>query len=114
MIKVRLGQDTATRTVALKIKGHANQTRRGHDLICAAASILAYTAAQDVRDAQRENRLAEEPTIRLEDGRSLITATAADDESFALLLHTFFVVQKGFLVLQHNHPRFLSVRVLGG
>jgi len=110
MIRVRMGQDPEKRIVALRIKGHAGFAERGKDLVCASASILAHTAAQDVKDHEKAGRLACAPTVRLSEGRTEIAAQAATDEAFALLLHTFFVIQKGFLLLEHNHPRCVSVR----
>ena len=40
---------TEDKTFLFKIDGHAGQNDKGHDIVCSAASILAYTLAQTMR-----------------------------------------------------------------
>lgn len=94
--------------IYMKVTGHAGAGPAGHDLVCAAASILAFTAAQDAADMHRDGRMREEPKIKLRHGCTTIRVKPKDD-AYAELLHTFFVVQKGFVVLAANNPASVTV-----
>ncbi len=46
MIRARYGR----RSMTLELRGHAGSAPKGEDLVCAAASALAFTAAEALRD----------------------------------------------------------------
>ena len=48
MIKVTFKHDTNRNTISFKVTGHSGASAIGTDLICAGASTLAYTLAQNV------------------------------------------------------------------
>jgi uncharacterized protein YsxB (DUF464 family) len=97
------------KTLKMSVRGHANAAKKGEDLICAGASMLAFTAAQDVRDMADAGRLEEKPVINLQDGRTILELTPKED-AFAEALHTLFIVQKGFVVLAANNPKYVRVK----
>lgn len=106
MIKAKFKRDENGLTMT--VRGHARSAEKGQDLVCAAASILAYTAAQDVTDAYRNGMLKGEPKVAFSEGKAEIDVSPKD-EHFAEVLHTLFVVQKGLLLLAANNPTFVKV-----
>jgi len=96
------------RTLKMVVRGHANAAKPGEDLICAGASMLAFTAAQDVSDLADAGRLEEKPVIKLQSGRTILELTPKED-AYAEALHTMFVIQKGFVVLAANNPHYVKV-----
>ena len=111
MIKVRLNA-TDTGNISLSIKGHAGAAEVGQDIVCAAASILAYTVAQLVKDYSANNMLKNKPTIMLHKGSSTVTCSPKK-EYFDEVYHTFFVVQTGLNLLAHNYPQYLDIKLFG-
>ena len=112
MIKVKFAENKANGSLSLKVKGHAGQAPEGHDIICASASILAYTVAQMVTDINSKGGLKKPPTVKLEKGDAVVTCHPKD-ETTAELLHTYFVAQVGYNLLAHNYPQFVEFKMLG-
>ena len=108
MIRAKFAQDPKTGALKMSVRGHANAGKKGEDLVCAAASILAYTAAQDVTDLKNDGRLSKTPVLKMQSGRTMIEATATGD-AFGELLHTLYIVQKGFVLLAANNPKYVRV-----
>lgn len=103
MIKVRFYRKVDG-SVHMTMKGHAGAGPAGEDLVCAAATTLSYTAAQAVQFLYEQDMLAREPKIEIRDGDAVVIATPTRD-SFAEVLHTFWVVQCGAHILACNYPR---------
>lgn len=108
MIRAKFRVDDKTGALKMSVRGHAGSAKKGEDLVCAAASILAYTAAQDVTDLHRDGRLKEKPKVKMQSGRTTIEALPKDD-AYAETLHTLFVIQKGFVLLAANQPKYVTV-----
>lgn len=113
MVVARFSMDEKKKAVTLRLKGHAGQNTYGNDIICSAASILAYTVAQNIKMAEARGILKYPPTVKLRDGDSIITCRAKDDDSYAELLHTYLVVQAGYQLLAHNYPQFVAIEMFG-
>ena len=56
--------------LSLQLEGHAGAGKWGSDIVCAAASVLTYTAAAVAQQLFREGKLTQRPQIRLEPGAS--------------------------------------------
>lgn len=95
------------------LKGHAASAPKGEDLVCAAATMLSYTAAQAVQFLYEEGKLKKKPRISIADGEAVIIATPTE-EGYVEALHTFFVVQCGAHVLAHNYPRLMKLEHFTG
>ena len=63
MLTVKLQQQESG--LNLSLYGHAGAGEWGKDIVCAAASILAYTAAASAGQLHREGKLKTAPRIRL-------------------------------------------------
>ena len=113
MVVAKFAMDEKKNAVSLHVKGHAGAAPKGQDTVCASATILAYTVAQNVKMAESRGMLKYSPTIKLRDGNSIISCRAKDDDSYAELLHTFLVIQTGYQVLAHNYPQFVAVEMFG-
>ncbi len=113
MIVARFTMDEEKRSVTLRVKGHAGAAENGKDIICASATILAYTLAQNIQGAENRGLLKYAPTVKLREGNSIITCRAKDDEAYTELLHTYLVVQTGYQLLAHNYPQYVAVEMFG-
>ena len=109
MIKVEFEYRTDSRECCLLVRGHAGQADVGQDIVCASASILAYTVAQVVKAMDSHKDLTEPPVIELESGNATIICQAKDDYLYAEVLHTFFVIQTGYALLAHNYPQYVEL-----
>ena len=110
MINAVFETDGELRKLSLSVKGHAGYSVPGEDIICASASILAYTVAQIVKAMDNHGDFAEPPVIKLDSGDSLISCKAKDDDIYAEAMHTYFVAQVGYSLLAFNYPNFVDLR----
>jgi uncharacterized protein YsxB (DUF464 family) len=113
MIKVKIRTHDATRYLRLTIEGHAGSDTKGHDLVCASASILAYTVAQVVQTMEHHGDLEGKSCIELNDGNATIIFRCKDDDIYAEAMHTFFVIKTGYDLLAHNFPQYVEIKSVG-
>ena len=111
MIIARFYQKPSAGSIHMTIKGHANAAPKGEDLICASATMLAYTVAQAVQFLYENDKLKKKPKIKIKDGEATIIATPRSD-AYAETLHTFWVAQCGVHVLAHNYPQNVKLEHL--
>ena len=112
MVKAEFFTNKESGSITLKLTGHAGAGEKGKDIICASASMLAYTVAQALQFMYEQGGLQKKPHIRLSEGDSIIVAKPKED-SYAEALHTFFVAQVGFHLLSHNYPQYVSLTSFG-
>ena len=108
MIKVKFAFDKDKRECSLLVNGHAGQAVVGEDIVCASASILAYTIAQIIKGMEHHGDLSETPTIKLESGDATIVCRAKDDYLFSELMQDFFVIRTGYALLECNYPLYVE------
>ena len=82
----------------VRLIGHAEFGETGHDLVCAAASMLTHTLAAFVRDIKCEN-----VEIRLLRGDSLISCRV-DEPYRDSTIEIFDRICRGFALLHENFP----------
>lgn len=111
MITAKFYQKPETGSIHMILQGHAQTAPKGQDLVCAAATMLAYTAAQAVQFLFEQDKLRCKPRIRIRDGKAVIIATPTE-EARAEVLHTFWVAQCGAHVLAHNYPKYVKLEHL--
>lgn len=112
MIEVRITRDDSSKTMKMTVSGHSSAAEIGRDLICGAASTLAYTVAQAVKFMYAAKK-TKRPTLILDYGKAKISARARSDADYAELVHTFWVAQAGFTVLSENFPDKIHLLTLG-
>lgn len=113
MIKVKFRTHDATRYLRLTVEGHAGSGDSGHDLVCASASILAYTVAQIVQTMEHHGDLNGKPCVELSEGNASIILRCKNDDIYAEARHTFFVAKTGYSLLAHNFPQYVVLKSVG-
>ena len=90
------------RETTLTVKGHAQSAPKGQDLVCAAASTLAFTAAEALRDEAERFY----PSVVQRPGELRITCEPASGSRKACrrLLDTIWV---GFEILANEYPDYV-------
>ncbi len=111
MLKISFYQKQDQGSIHMTIRGHAQTAPDGEDLVCSAATMLAYTAAQAVQFFAEQGKLQCKPKIRICKGRATVIATPKE-EAFAEVLLTFWVAQCGAQVLAHNYPKHVQLEHL--
>ena len=111
MISVKF-EKTDKNTLVFTCEGHAGQAEHGHDIVCASASILAYTLAQNVIFLQEKGKFKGKPRVMLGDGNAHISCRPKKD-NLAEVLHTYFVTQVGYSLLAHNYPQYVEIKEVG-
>lgn len=112
MIKATFNYIKETGTIAMSVEGHSGQAEKGKDLICSAASILAYTVARYVEYVEKAGGIKLEPLVELDDGHMLIVANPTE-EYIAEVLNAFFVAEVGFSLLAQNYPQYVELNMFG-
>lgn len=113
MITVKFTMDEERNMASLHMNGHADAGDVGHDIICASASILAYTLAQNLLMVRSKGILKYDPQIKLKRGKAVITCRAVSEDDYAEILHIFLIIQTGFQLLAHNYPEYVVLTMFG-
>ena len=87
---------------SVRIRGHAGSGEAGHDLVCAAVSILAYTLAAVVLRIE-EIGSATHSTAALRSGEAEIACTPAEEKS-GEITRVMDAVCEGFAILAEEFP----------
>lgn len=95
--------------LCLTIEGHAYNGEAGHDLVCASASILAYTLAASVTNAARTSNTT--TVIRLEKGDAEVRCNPNSAFPGVIML-IFDTVCVGFELLARNYPENISYTII--
>ena len=112
MIKASFKRDEESKAIILKVKGHAGLNKEGHDVICSAASILAYTIAQYLQYVHDRGGLQKKPRIDMNSGDALIVAKPTKDFE-GEVLNAFFVAEVGYSLLAQNYPQYVELKMFG-
>lgn len=98
--------------LSLKAKGHAKSGEAGHDLVCAAATILVYTLASNVEQMCANHSKVRRPVIKLAEGDAKITCSPVHGMT-AIATLTFDIVCSGFDLLAQKYPDNVRYSVVG-
>ena len=112
MVKAEFFTNKESGSITMKLTGHAGQAKKGEDIVCASASILAYTVAQALQFQYEEGGLKKKPHLKLEPGDTVIIAKPKP-ESYEETLHTFFVAQVGYCLLAKTYPQYVTLSSFG-
>ena len=93
----------------LTVEGHAQSGEPGHDLVCAAASALAYTMAANVAN-MADNGQVREPIMKLNPGEAEVGCNPATRYKATVGL-VFDSVCLGFELLAMNYPDYISYEI---
>ena len=112
MVKAEFFTNKESGSITMKLSGHAGQAEHGKDIVCAAASILAYTVAQALQFQYEDGGLKKKPHIKLEPGDTVIIAKPKA-ERYEEALHTFFIAQVGYSLLAKTYPQYVELSSFG-
>ena len=107
MIKVTYHRDLNR----VSLEGHAQSGEVGHDLVCASASILAYTLASFVENMESSGQVRY-PTIELKEGDAVISCEPPNRYKGTVTL-VFDSICAGFELLSRDHPNNISYEIRG-
>lgn len=98
--------------ISMSVVGHAGQAEVGRDIVCSAASILAYTVAQTLTQMNKQGWLKKKPHLTLKEGKSVITCVPKA-EFYEECLMVFFVAEMGYTLLAKNYPQYVALKPFG-
>ena len=98
--------------ISMSVVGHAGQAEVGRDIVCSAASILAYTVAQTLTQMNKQGWLKKKPHLTLKEGKSVITCVPKA-EFYEECLMVFFVAEMGYTLLAKNYPQYVALNPFG-
>lgn len=96
----------------LSVEGHAQSGEPGHDLVCAAASALAYTLAGNVANMADHGQVRE-TELQMESGQARVSCRPVNRFKATVTL-VFDSVCLGFELLAANYSQYISYENLGG
>jgi uncharacterized protein YsxB (DUF464 family) len=102
MVKVVYHRDLSR----VSITGHALSGEKGHDLVCASATMLAYTLASFVANMKEAGQVYN-PKVELNEGDALICCDAPGKYKNSVML-VFDVICGGFDLLAKQYPENVS------
>ena len=98
---IRVTQTDDGKTLALAVKGHAGKGPVGEDIVCAAATMLAYTLAQNV--SKYRLGLKGRPKIQMKEGDIIVRCRPKDRHRNQLRL-VYETIGEGYRLLSFNYP----------
>lgn len=107
MILVKITEEG--NALALSLEGHAGYDVSGKDIVCASASILAYTVAQLVCEMEACERLKESPLVRLSEGDALVEAKCKDQKALEEARRIMHFAKAGYSMLQNSYPEYIKL-----
>ena len=87
------------------MKGHAGAGKKGEDLVCASASILSATLAENVRILEKAG-VAKNVNIIQEEGEVLVSCSPVEEKDTLLCVYETIIT--GFMMLHENFPKYLK------
>ena len=93
----------------LTVTGHARSAEPGKDLVCASASILAYTLAANVAN-MADNGQVRQPVIKTDKGDAEISCNPRHNLKASVTL-VFDTVCVGFELLAQDYPEYISYEI---
>jgi uncharacterized protein YsxB (DUF464 family) len=89
--------------LALWLEGHAGYAEEGKDIVCASASILAYTLASIVESLDKD------ATISLEPGDTVIECNCLTAYQYTSIKNAFNYTKVGYALLEQSYPQHVSL-----
>ena len=90
--------------LSLRLEGHAGYAEHGKDIVCASASILAYTVAQYVKLAHENGEFKATPEIVLNGGDAFVCCEHTEDAK-----KMFEFAELGYQLLKYNYPQYVRL-----
>ena len=104
MIKVRFTEEG--NKLSLRVKGHARYAEHGKDIVCASASILAYTLATIVESFDEDKVKS---NIYIASGDTNIWCECKDEQTFISLKNAYHYTEIGYALLFRKYPEYVRL-----
>ena len=101
MISVHI--DIGEHRVELEMTGHSGMMPRGQDIVCSAASVLGWTAAQTLKEMQARGKV-QEFKAEFEPGRTYVEAETEDRDARTAMR----TIQRGYDLMRHRYPEHVK------
>ena len=98
------------KNLELELTGHAEQNEKGHDIVCAATSMLFYTLAESLN--RSEEMLKKKPIIKIDEkvGNGYIKCRPKK-EYMGNSARTYWTILCGIELLVNEYPQYITFRV---
>ena len=93
----------------LTVEGHAKSGEPGHDLVCASASMLAYTLSANIANMADHGQVRV-PILKLNPGNAEVSCNPVRRYRSTVTL-VFDAVCTGFELLAHSYPENISYQI---
>lgn len=93
--------------LSLQLVGHAGYARHGKDVVCSAASILAYTVAQFVSEAEGRGDIVASH-VKLDSGDTVISCQPRENK-YSDIQQVYLFARKGYELLAKNYPKYVGL-----
>lgn len=104
MIKAVFKVNEDSGEISLTVKGHAGAAGVGYDIVCASATMLAYTIAQYISTMSEVGRLDGEPVIKMDEG-DIVVSCIPKEEFFEDAFRAYVVVLGGYMLLAKHYKK---------
>lgn len=94
------------------VEGHAHSAEPGHDLVCAAVSILISSLAANAAHLEDGGQISRNPVLRLESGDAEVWVIPRSRFSSVVTL-IFDAICTGFDLLAGKYPEYISFEIRG-
>lgn len=95
----------------LIVEGHALSGEVGHDLVCAAASMLTYTLGAFIENVRDAGRMATDTKIQLTEGYAELSCTVKPSYDCTIAL-VFDAMCAGFDMLAKTYPENVKYEII--
>lgn len=95
---------------SVTVDGHAKSGEFGHDLVCAACSILTHTLAEDVKRLCQDKRRVRRPIVDIREGKATVACSPIHGMQ-ALTALTFDNVVVGYELLAREYPDNITFKI---
>lgn len=93
----------------LKIKGHARYAQEGHDIVCAAASMVFYNLCAMLREYDKDKAFAR---LDITDKKGNAAVEVTPKTGYELWVdHDFYYALAGFELLANKYPDYIDLKV---
>lgn len=96
----------------MTVTGHAGYAEKGKDVVCAGATMLAYTMAQSIAGMAANNQLADDYVLEIASGDAAMSYIPKEEYK-ALGKHIAWTIMNGAKCLETMYPEYVRVYKIG-
>ncbi len=109
MIKAEFDSNREEQTISMVITGHAGAAQYGQDIVCSAASILAYALGQSLMNHGATGALSHPPHVEETNGKFIVIQKCESVAEYIAATVAFGVTKTGYALLAMNYPDYVQM-----